>query len=36
MNPTLWVASMLPVTLLGTGLMGYLWYTNRGKDTAGA
>jgi len=36
MNPTIWFASMLPWALLGTGLMGYLWYTNRGKDTAGA
>ncbi len=35
-NPTIWFASMLPWALLGTGLMGYLWHTNRGKDTAGA
>jgi OPA family glycerol-3-phosphate transporter-like MFS transporter len=35
-NSTVWFLSMLPFGILGTGLMGYLWYKNRGKDTAGA
>ena len=35
-SSTVWFASMLPFALLGTGLMTYLWYKNRGKDTAGA
>ncbi|MFQ5411659.1 MAG: MFS transporter [Phycisphaerae bacterium] len=34
-NPTIWFASMLPWGILGTCLMGYLWWTHRGKRTAG-
>ncbi|MCZ6682390.1 MAG: MFS transporter [Planctomycetota bacterium] len=35
MNPTIWFLSMLPWAVLGTVLMGYLWWTHRGKNTAG-
>ena len=35
-SSTVWFCSMLPFGILGTGLMGYLWYKNRGKGTAGA
>ena len=34
-NPTVWFISMLPWAVLGTVLMGYLWWTHRGKTTAG-
>lgn len=34
-NPTIWFLSMLPWGVLGTVLMGYLWWTHRGKGTAG-
>ncbi len=36
LNPVVWFASMLPWCLLGTVLMGYLWYQHRGKTTRGA
>lgn len=35
MNPTVWFTSMLPFAILGTGLMGYLWYQHGAKRTAG-
>jgi sugar phosphate permease len=34
-NPTVWFISMLPWGLLGTGLMGYLWFRHRGTDERG-
>ena len=36
MNPTIWFLSMLPWGILGTVLMGYLWWKHSGKGTAGA
>ncbi len=35
MNPTIWFLSMLPWGILGTVLMGYLWWKHSGKGTAG-
>jgi OPA family glycerol-3-phosphate transporter-like MFS transporter len=35
LDPVVWFTSMIPFGLLGTGLMGYLWITHRGKDTRG-
>jgi sugar phosphate permease len=34
-NPTVWFTSMLPWTLLGTGLMTYLWWRHRGTNERG-
>ncbi|MFQ5412325.1 MAG: MFS transporter [Phycisphaerae bacterium] len=34
-NPTIWFTSMLPWGILGTCLMGYLWWTHRGTRTPG-
>lgn len=35
-NPQVWIASMIPFGLLGTGLMTYLWIKHRGRNTLGA
>jgi|CXWL01.1.fsa_nt_gi OPA family glycerol-3-phosphate transporter-like MFS transporter len=35
MDPVVWMTSMLPFALLGTGLMMYLWLRHRGKGTRG-
>ncbi len=34
-NPTVWFTAMLPWAILGTFLMGYLWYRHRGTDRPG-
>ena len=34
-DPTVWFVSMIPWTIVGTLLMGYLWWKHRGKGTAG-
>lgn len=34
-DPTVWFVAMLPWGVLGTILMGYLWWKHRGKATAG-
>lgn len=34
-DPAVWFASMLPFGILGTSLMGYLWFRHRGTDERG-
>lgn len=36
LNTSAWFLSMLPFGCIGTILMSYVWYTNRGKNTMGA
>ncbi len=35
LDPVVWFGSMIPFGVLGTILMGYLWWNHRGKDTRG-
>ena len=35
LNPTVWFGAMLPLAVLGTILMTYLWLRHRGTDRAG-
>lgn len=34
-DPFIWFGSMIPFGVLGTCLMGYLWFAHRGTDTRG-
>ena len=36
LNTNVWLGSMIPFGLLGTGLMTYVWLSHRGKNTLGA